>query len=757
MDLLPSRFVDAVALPTTDGKAVYRATDRQTGLLCRIELGGADALALRQAHATLLHLANAGLVPALALEQLADGTWCRAQGWAQPAELTSSQLLRLWLPGWLGGLAHLHAAGRVHGGLHPGELCLTADGTALLGSPGTGRHIGQPAEPLSMDHPAWSYQAPEGRMDAGTDLFMLGAVMLFWLSGSPAPRTSEDLGAALDGLDPADAGWADLLGGLLAPSPTERFTSAGEVLSACQELAGNALPAPAGRVAPFVGRRQELAKLLAGLDEAVDTLEAKVLHLHGEAGVGKSRLLEELRQRARARGCDVLVARATRGDGAPFAAFMPLLEALLARVPLGTRKAVAPVLAALMPELGAEAPALEPRATRSRLFGAIADLIEAAAVPPGLLICLDDWHAADPASRDLLDFLGRALPPLPLCVVLASRQGPPGGGNSLTLAGLGRREAGALWRGLWDGKEPGGNFLTALEERTGGNPGLVEQTALHCKPLIAGGRGSNAAVMQATLPATLQAFWRTRLLALPQPAQSLAIAAAVAGARAGLALLQGVVELEEAPFFEALELLGETGVLAQDGEGYSLAAPEDHVLALAADAEELEAMHARALGHFRLAAQFGQAVPAARLAYHALEGARPTDAAFYALDAGRQALRLFALAEAETFLGRGVAVLPADAPAAWHTDYAVAQGDLARFQARADVAEACYRQALIDIPPARRAEVLTSLGITLGLVSRTDEAEALYREAIAGAPGDAARARALGALARLHVRLGQAA
>ena len=266
----------------------------------------------------------------------------------------------------------------------------------------------------------------------------------------------------------------------------------------------------------------------------------------------------DARERESALRVDVLVARATCRDGQPFAAFGPLLESLLARVPQATRKAVSPVLAAILPELGDEAPALEPRAARSRLFAAIADLVEAATTPPGLLVCLDDWHAADPASRDLLDFLGRTLPPLPLCIVLASRQAPGEGDDAIALGGLNRREAGALWRGLWDGKEPGGGFMTALEERTGGNPALVEQTALHCRPLMNTGRGggAQAAVVQATLPATLQAFWRTRLLALPQPARTLAQAAAVAGAHAGLALLQGVAELEEETFFEALELLG---------------------------------------------------------------------------------------------------------------------------------------------------------------------------------------------------------
>ena len=87
------------------------------------------------------------------------------------------------------------------------------------------------------------------------------------------------------------------------------------------------VPAPLARLArsPFVGRERELATLTAALDGAVAGGGA-LLEIAGEAGMGKSRLVEELTHQARLRGARVLVGRCLEGDGSP--AYLPFLDSL---------------------------------------------------------------------------------------------------------------------------------------------------------------------------------------------------------------------------------------------------------------------------------------------------------------------------------------------------------------------------------------------------------------------------------------------
>ncbi|HUS62781.1 MAG TPA: BREX system ATP-binding domain-containing protein, partial [Acidimicrobiales bacterium] len=80
-------------------------------------------------------------------------------------------------------------------------------------------------------------------------------------------------------------------------------------------------------MAPLVGRQRELGVLDAALDEASAGRTRMVL-VRGDAGIGKTRLVEELVDRARRRGCDAVWGRAWEGGGAP--EYWPWIEALRA-------------------------------------------------------------------------------------------------------------------------------------------------------------------------------------------------------------------------------------------------------------------------------------------------------------------------------------------------------------------------------------------------------------------------------------------
>jgi DNA-binding SARP family transcriptional activator/tetratricopeptide (TPR) repeat protein len=194
-----------------------------------------------------------------------------------------------------------------------------------------------------------------------------------------------------------------------------------------------AVPPPATGV--FVGRERELAELLAGLEGALSG-RGRLFLISGEPGIGKSRLVDELANRAGLRGAQLLVGRSWEAGGAP--AFWPWIQALRTLVrerdPERLRSelaAGAPDLAQLLPELREllpglpEPPSLDSEGARFRLFDAVASFLRATAETQPLLVVLDDLHAADEPSLLLLQFVARELPSSCLLVVGAYRDVDP--------------------------------------------------------------------------------------------------------------------------------------------------------------------------------------------------------------------------------------------------------------------------------------------------------------------------------------------
>ena len=177
-----------------------------------------------------------------------------------------------------------------------------------------------------------------------------------------------------------------------------------------------AAPLRRGR-APLVGRRRELATLVQALGEARAGSLSVVL-LAGEAGIGKSRLLDEFPLSGQASNVIVLRGGATQAEGMP--PYLPLLEILGEYVGLATpddlRRGVgsyADVLARLLPEIGErlgesfQSPyPLAPEQERLRLYEVVAGLLNDIAVTRGpLILMLDDLQWVDAATCDLLSYV----------------------------------------------------------------------------------------------------------------------------------------------------------------------------------------------------------------------------------------------------------------------------------------------------------------------------------------------------------------
>lgn len=172
----------------------------------------------------------------------------------------------------------------------------------------------------------------------------------------------------------------------------------------------------------FVGRDGELAAVLALLAAAAQQQPGVAL-VQGEAGLGKTRLLDEVAARRPARS---LLCRGAGvgflGGRIPYAPLVAALRSLLARLP---RADVPRVLGAdpgdlglLLPELG-----LRGRGTsdQARLIAAVGSLLDRAAEVRPVVLVLDDLHCADVATLEVLAYVCAALDRQRLAVVVAFR------------------------------------------------------------------------------------------------------------------------------------------------------------------------------------------------------------------------------------------------------------------------------------------------------------------------------------------------
>ncbi|HVH41653.1 MAG TPA: AAA family ATPase [Labilithrix sp.] len=156
----------------------------------------------------------------------------------------------------------------------------------------------------------------------------------------------------------------------------------------------------------LIGRGRELA----GLDEMLTRASqgrGSMRVVSGEAGVGKTRLADEAAERAAGLGFRVSWGRAWETGGAP--TYWPWTEALRATA---EESDLPPALRGLVGDARAaaiEGTRADPASDRFELFDAVATFLRSSAKRGPLLIVLDDLHAADLPTLELLAFVARGL------------------------------------------------------------------------------------------------------------------------------------------------------------------------------------------------------------------------------------------------------------------------------------------------------------------------------------------------------------
>ncbi|WP_041259616.1 helix-turn-helix transcriptional regulator [Pseudofrankia inefficax] len=344
----------------------------------------------------------------------------------------------------------------------------------------------------------------------------------------------------------------------------------------------------------FVGRAAELGRLDDALRRA-EAGEGAAVIVGGEAGVGKTRLVEELIARADGAGHTVLTGGCVEleGDGLPLA---PVVEALrgLARQ-LGPDGLVGLVgdrrgeLARLLPELGRGAPpaAGEDAHSSGRLFDLVLGLLEALAATRPVLFVIEDLHWADQSTRALAAFLLRNVRGSRVTLVLTYRADGVGPGHPLRnflaeaerlrwaapsgrertrwverveLHRFGRGEVAELVGAILGATVPDG-LVDEVLACSDGNAFFVEEV------VAASQDGSLGVVITPTLREALLA----RVDALPAATRDLLRVAAAGGQRVAHRLLAAVAGLSDEQVWEALRAAVAAGVLLvdQDAGGYA--------------------------------------------------------------------------------------------------------------------------------------------------------------------------------------------
>ena len=195
---------------------------------------------------------------------------------------------------------------------------------------------------------------------------------------------------------------------------------------------------------PFVGRRAELDRLLAGW--ATIATGTAVAVLHGEAGIGKSRLAATFAGEVHDRGGRVVLGTCSAGTQAPYAPFAQIIaqdasgmsDAELRRRVEHHRQAVARLVPAVAARLDVdEPPQDDPVHARNAVLAAIAGYLRASARRQPLLVVVEDLHWASRGTLDALDHVARAGGEGPLMVLATTRDERPFGPTPGLRASLG--------------------------------------------------------------------------------------------------------------------------------------------------------------------------------------------------------------------------------------------------------------------------------------------------------------------------------
>ena len=506
-------------------------------------------------------------------------------------------------------LALLHAQRLVHRDVSPRNIRLTADGTARLLDFGALASFGTNTEVIGTP----PFMAPEVLqelpLDGRTDLYSLGAVGYFCLTGRPAfaareahelPRLWQNPPVPPSMLVPdVPVELERLILSMLSQDPLGRPETAASVIDQLTVIAQ--LPPEPHEPheqsyflsSPIVGRGTQIEWIAARIDQALQGKGGEAL-IEAPAGFGKTRLANELCLAGTLKGTVTLRADA-ESTRESFGVAVLLGRRLLETCPEIARRMAEPhmaLLRALAPELadalgGADSSQLttDPVERRMRFHSALREWFLAVSRERTLLVCVDNLHSADDDSTAFLASLGRDSRSSHLFVLTTLRTGNIVGAPEsvrvlreraprLKLLGLDATACELLASGLFGGAPNAGRVGSLLSERSGGVPrSFIELAQLMVQKKIAKYEAGTWVlpfdIADGELPARSEELLSARLSGLSSEAVALAQTLAVHPDAVPLAVALAVSDLPgEGRTYAVLDELLAEQVLISEGDSY---------------------------------------------------------------------------------------------------------------------------------------------------------------------------------------------
>lgn len=579
--------------------AVYRVLDRLTGqtvALKRVTVPGEQLLfaslgastdyrlALAQEFRTLASLRHPHIIsvldygfhdkqPYFTMDLLAAPKTITAHGRDQSIQRKVELLAQL-----LQALTYLHRRGIIHRDLKPdnvqvveGQVKVLDFGLAvardyLKGDGGSGDEVVG----------TLAYMAPEvlqgGQASESADLYAVGIIAYELFAGeypfdvSSITQLLQDIIVKTPDIKNLDLTeeMQGVIERLVAKDADSRYTDANAARSALVLASGGQAEAETAAIresflqaAKFVGREAEMVQLSAALQRVISIKPSSgqgggsAWLIAGESGVGKSRLLDELRVQALVEGVVVVRGQAVTEEGAPYSLWRDVLRRLslhteLTDLEASVLKTVVPDLSKVLEKDIPDAPTIDPGAARQRFLTVIEDVFRRQTQP--VLLILEDLHW----GGDSLLVLGKLAPiaaELPVMIVASYRDDErpdlPSEFPNMQVMSLSRLSRGQVEELstsiLGEGVGHKEAIVDLLQRETEGNVFFIVEVIR----ALAEEAGTLDAIGWRTLPAQvfsggMKTVIERRLSRLPEYAHALLEVVAVAGRQLDLKLLRAL-------------------------------------------------------------------------------------------------------------------------------------------------------------------------------------------------------------------------
>ncbi len=458
---------------------VYKAKDRLTGNLVAIKRvmidtnnlqfaskssSGDFKLALAREFRTLSSLRHPNIIsvldygfhkngpyavaqPYFAMELLENPQTIIQAGRGLPFEEQIGLLMQM-----VQALAYLHRRGILHRDLKPDNVLVITDDEGKL-------RVKVLDFGLAMNHDTvygddeepsgtLAYMAPEVLQGAPptttADMYAVGVIMYELLAGKHPFNTTDAAQLVREVIQTLPDVWSldlnfeiqEVIAWLLAKYPEDRFADAEHVINVFAQATGQSIPRETEKIresylqaANFVGRQQELFQLTGALDKIIVQSKSRkeigsVWLIGGESGVGKSRLLDEVRAQAMVDGALVLRGQTEQSGAYPYLIWRDVirvlcLQTILSPTEIGILKQVIPDIDRLLLDETLAGDEGSKDIQRDRFYEVITLILEEQ--PRPVVIILEDLHHMRDDSLHLLQHIAKVIKSLPVLILASYR------------------------------------------------------------------------------------------------------------------------------------------------------------------------------------------------------------------------------------------------------------------------------------------------------------------------------------------------